>query len=148
MRVIIGILKYIWALPTTTIGLTMGLFGLLSGGSAKRHGCVFEFHGGFVGWFLSDVPRILFGQSAIIAMTFGYTILGRTQTDLNRARAHELVHVEQNGRWGPFFIPVYAFSSIVQRLKGNNPYRDNFLEVEAYSRAPIGPTMDNDEAVV
>ncbi|MFK7822225.1 MAG: hypothetical protein AB8G99_26250 [Planctomycetaceae bacterium] len=135
MRLIVSILQYIWALPNTSIGLVMGGVGLATGGRVQRHGVVLEFHGGFVTLFMRIIRKA--------GMTLGYVILGPDTESLNIARAHELVHVEQYGRWGPLFLPAYVLSSLVQWLKGKRPYRDNFLEVEAYAREPINPISDD-----
>lgn len=139
MRGILAILRYCWALPNTLLGLAFGLLGLLTGGSVNRFGVVLEFHGGIVTWYMKLIRKL--------GMTLGYVIVGRDEPALARAREHEMVHVEQYGRWGPFFLPAYAISSLVQKLKGRNPYRDNFLEVEAYARAPIAALeMDEEQA--
>lgn len=141
VRFVIEVLKYAWALPNTIIGGTIGVLGLLSGGSVIRTGCVFEFHGGFVDWFFRRVMR-----GGIMAMTLGYSILGRTAASLDAARDHEMIHVQQYGRWGPFFLPAYVISSLVQRWKGNDPYRRNRFEVEAYAKAPINSPQATDQA--
>lgn len=140
MHVVLAILKYLWASPNTALGLSFGALGLLTGGSVNRFGPVLEFHGGVVTWYMKLIRKA--------GMTLGYVVVGPDEYSLAAARAHELVHVEQYGRWGPFFLPAYAISSIVQKLKGNNPYLDNFLEVEAYARAPIGPIRKPDEEQV
>lgn len=131
--VVLEILKYLWALPYTLFGFFVGGLGLLTGGRVARKGAIFEFHGGAVTWFLNSVPN----GKTICAMTLGHVIFGKTQNALDIARAHEMVHVAQYGRWGFFFGPAYLLSSLVQQLKGNRPYRDNMFEREAYAKAPI-----------
>ena len=132
------LLKYLWTLPNTLVGCSIGILGLLTGGRVQRHGTVLEFHGGFVSWFLSHLPN---GMS-VLAMTWGYSILGRNQDALEITRAHELVHVEQYGRWGPFFGPAYLFFSWRVHRRGGDAYRENPFEVEAYARAPVWPKGD------
>lgn len=66
------------------------------------------------------------------AMTFGHTILGQDDYQLNRARDHEHVHVRQYERWGPVFGPAYVLCSLWLWFRGYNAYLDNPFEVEAY----------------
>lgn len=65
-------------------------------------------------------------------MTLGHTVVGRTAAVLDLTRRHELVHVRQYERWGPFFIPAYLVCSAWQWFQGRDPYRDNPFEVEAF----------------
>jgi len=67
-----------------------------------------------------------------MAMTLGHVVLAETQADHERSRQHERIHVAQYAAWGPFFLPAYAASSIWQRVRGRDPYRDNWFEREAY----------------
>lgn len=75
-------------------------------------------------------------------MTLGHCIIGRDRNCLDVSREHELVHVAQYGRWGPFFIPAYLLSSGYQWWHGRNPYRDNRFEREAYAKASIATRSD------
>ncbi|MDO8964417.1 MAG: hypothetical protein Q7W30_08015 [Coriobacteriia bacterium] len=52
---------------------------------------------------------------------------------------HEHVHVRQYERWGPFFLPAYAISSLVQLARGGDPYRDNRFERQAYAESVTDP---------
>src|SRR5688500_14561895 len=97
------LLAIIWASPGTLLGLAAGMVGLATGGSVQRVGRVLEFHGGAVTWLLRRLPLV--GGAA--AMTLGHVVLGRSRDDLEYSREHELVHVRQYERWGPFFIPAY-----------------------------------------
>lgn len=124
----------LWALPWTLLGIGLGLAGLLSGGSMQRVGRVLEFHGGVLAWLLAKAP-VIAGASA---MTLGHTVLARTQADLERTRAHELVHVAQYERWGLLFIPAYLGCSAWLWLRGRHPYWDNPFEREAYGKE-FGP---------
>lgn len=121
-------LGWIWASPWTAIGLLVGIGACLTGGSCKRHGRTLEFHGGLADWLLRCTPV------EAIAMTVGHVILGRTQAALDIARDHEMVHVQQYERWGPFFVPAYFLMSAVVWYQGKDPYRDNPFEKEAYDR--------------
>jgi hypothetical protein len=121
------LLGVVWASPWTLLGLTLGAITLVSGGRVQRHGRTLEFWGGIAEVLLRRVA----GASA---MTIGHTILGRTQLDLDGARAHELVHVRQYERWGPFFVPAYFLCAGYQWLAGRSPYFDNPFEREAFRK--------------
>lgn len=121
-------LAVLWASPWSLLGITLGLVGLLSGGSARRVGRVLEFHGGWLSWLLKRAP-IAGGASA---MTLGHTVLARTAGDLVRTRDHERVHVAQYERWGLAFVPAYLGWSAWLWLRGRHPYWDNPFEREAY----------------
>ena len=127
-RKILKVLGVLWALPYTLIGLTIGLIGLCSGGRAQIRRSVIEFYGGFVTWFVTHLPL----GDLTMAFTLGHTVLGRSATALDVARDHELVHVRQFERWGPFMGPAYLLSSLVLWLMGKRPYRDNPFERQAY----------------
>jgi hypothetical protein len=125
-------LVVLWAAPWTLLGLAIGLVALASGGGMQRVGGVIEFHGGAVGLFLRRFPLV----RGAAAMTLGHMVLGQTPADLERCRAHELAHVRQYERWGPLFIPAYLLCSLVQGLRGKDPYLDNPFERQAYREAP------------
>lgn len=131
VRVILRFLAIVWASPYTVFGLVIGVAGLCTGGRARIRGKVIEFYGGGVKWFLSQLPG---GQFAI-AITFGHTVLGKTDAALDISREHELVHVRQYERWGPFMGPAYLICSLVMWLKGKDAYRDNPFEQQAYDEA-------------
>ena len=120
-------MSVLWALPNTCIGLTVGLFGCLTGGRMQRRGIALEFHGGVVLPFLNHCCG-----HWVSAITFGHTILGRNPQCLDECRAHEWVHVRQYQRWGPLFLPAYLLNSIWVWSQGKRPYRDNIFEREAY----------------
>jgi hypothetical protein len=126
---IVQFLAIVWASPASALGLAVGLATLASGGTARRRGGVVEFHGGAARWLLERFPM------RPMAMTLGHTVLGLTGAGLDVVRRHELVHVRQYERWGPFLIPAYLFASLVLWLRGRDPYRDNPFEVEAYREA-------------
>ena len=122
------VLKYAWAAPNTAVGLVLGLIGWLSGASARLNNGTVEFAGGR-----------LFSQAALLppgysfcAITFGHVIIAADGPTLIAARRHEEMHVRQYERWGPFFVPAYLLSSVVQIMRGGNAYRDNYFERQAY----------------
>lgn len=129
-------LRVLWASPNSLLGLFLGGCGLISGGRAQwRKGCL-EFHGGLIRWGLERTPI------SAAALTLGHTILGRDALCLEMAREHEHIHVRQYGLWGPFFLPAYFGSGLIQWLAGRHPYWDNPFEREAYAKVPSSRRRD------
>ena len=124
------LLAYLWASPWTLFGLCWGALALFTGGGGQVVQGVVEFHGGLPAWLLRRAPLV--GGAA--AITFGHTVLARTQDDLDASRSHERIHVRQYERWGVFFIPAYMLSSLWLLLRGRSPYWDNPFEKEAYKK--------------
>jgi hypothetical protein len=124
-------LTYLWALPTTLLGLWLLPLALLTGGGANVVDGVLEIHGGIVSLLLRRCTLLKGGASA---MTLGHVVLGRDRFCLDASRAHERIHVRQAERWGPFFIPAYLLGSLVALFRGQRPYRDNPFEREAYEQ--------------
>lgn len=123
-------LRYLWALPATCVGLLFTALALCAGATIRFVDGVAEVAGGRLDRFVSRLPACArFG-----AITFGHVIIGIEHSVLERARAHEHVHVRQYERWGPLFFPLYAASSLVQLLRGRDPYWNNCFEREAYAR--------------
>jgi hypothetical protein len=131
MRVLLQILAFIWASPYTLIGLFLGGIGLCTGGHARIRGRVIEFYGGAVKWIVRHLPL----GELTLAITLGHTILGQSDASLDIAHKHELVHVRQFERWGPFMGPAYLLSSLVLWIAGRQPYRDNPFEREAFDES-------------
>ncbi len=126
----------VWSFPTTAIGLAVGAMCLLSRGRMQRKGRVLEFHGGFVTWSLARLPV------RPMAMTLGHVIIGLDEKCLDFCRDHEMVHVAQCERWGPFFLPAYLLSSAVIWLREGDPYLDNPFEKEAYAISDPGLRLE------
>lgn len=120
------ILGFLWASPCTAVGLMFGAGILLCGGSAQIIGGVLEVA-------LRPTPYI--SRLPFSAITFGHVILGTDPQVLSRVRAHELIHVQQYERWGVFFFLAYPASSLVQLLRGKDPYWHNHFEVQARERS-------------
>jgi hypothetical protein len=122
---------YLWALPTTTVGLIVyAISGLLSRGTRGRVVAgVLEVHGGLVSWLLTHCTLLKGGASA---MTLGHVVLGRDELALDLTRDHERVHVRQCERWGMLFLPAYVLASVIVFLRGGRAYLDNPFEREAY----------------
>ena len=123
------ILVYLWALPTTLVGLAFLPPALISGGGYQVVDGVLEIHGGFVEFFLRRCTLLKGGASA---MTLGHVVLGRDVMLLELTRPHERVHVRQCERWGIFFLPAYGIASLLALARGGSMYRDNAFEREAY----------------
>ena len=123
-------LLYLWALPTTSLGLACLAVGAAYGrlGTQVVDG-VLELHGGLIEVFLRNGTLLPGGASA---MTLGHVVLGRNREALQRTRAHERVHVRQCERWGPLFIPAYLLASLLLALRGRDAYLDNPFEREAF----------------
>ncbi len=120
--------KIIWASPYTILGLMIGLIGLCTRGKVLRRWPL-EFCDGGVGWFLCHLP-----SDYVMAMTLGHVILGRTEAALDISREHELVHVRQYERWGPFLGPAYVGCFLYLRWRGKDGYQENPFEKEAYGK--------------
>ena len=131
-----GPLVYLWALPTTAVGLLALVLGAIAGRGVR---CavvdgVLEVHGGLVTWFLTHCTLLRGGASA---MTLGHVVLGRDELLLDLTRQHERVHVRQCERWGPLFLPAYGLASLAALLRGGRPYEDNVFEREAFGKVAI-----------
>jgi hypothetical protein len=127
------ILAVAWASPYTVIGLFLGSVALCTGGRARFCRPVIEFHGGAAKWLLEHFP----GGRHYAAFTLGHTIFGLNCNALDDCRTHELVHVRQFERWGPFLGPAYVLCSFVLWLKGRDAYYDNPFEREAYGEEEL-----------
>ena len=121
----VRLFKIVWALPYTVLGLMIGLAGLCTGGKVLRRWPL-EFCDGGVCWILSH----LFNDY-VMAMALGHVILGRTESARELCRRHELVHVRQYQRWGPFLLPAYYVCYLYLQLRGKDGYRENPFEKEA-----------------
>jgi hypothetical protein len=126
----LSVVKWLWALPASLLGLLAATLGLASGGRVQFVDGVLEAYGGFVSWFLQrGMPWM---SSGAAAMTLGHVVLGCDRESLDRTRTHERVHVRQYERWGPLFLPMYLGYSLLLWLQRRDPYMDNPFEVEAY----------------
>ena len=125
--------RYLWAAPTTAIGLLVALLALATGGRTRRMHGVLECWGG--------APRFLLARRPFraSALTLGHVVVGESDRDLDRCRTHELVHVRQAERWGPLFIPAYLAASLWARLRGRHHYHDNPFEIEARKHEAQSP---------
>lgn len=107
----------LWAAPSTALGLLLApLFR-----SRRRTNGVLLCEG-------ATWPRRLGWRYRAIAL--GHVVLAVDELDAETLR-HELVHVRQYEAWGPLMIPAYLAASLVCRLTGRHPYRDNPFEIAA-----------------
>lgn len=121
--------RYLWAAPTTLVGVPFAITASLTGGRLRLVSGVLEAQGGAIGWLLRRC-RIV-SSRGIMAITVGHIVLGRDQWCLDCSRAHEQVHVRQCERWGLFFIPAYLVASLIAVLCGRHFYHDNPFERDA-----------------
>jgi len=127
-------LIYLWAFPTTALGLALAAATLLSGGQGRIVDGVLEICGGAGDFYLRRVVGLVLRGGAS-AMTLGHVVIGRDLDLLDATRSHERIHVRQCERWGPLFLPVYLLASMWAWIKGRRPYEDNFLEREAFGNS-------------
>jgi hypothetical protein len=122
-------LRYLWASPTTLLGLVVA-FALLRRGHLTLVDGVIEAHSPLLERALASLTPLARGADAV---TLGHVVLGRNARALESTRAHERVHVRQYESWGPFFLPAYLLAGAWAFVQGKDPYFDNWFEVEAAS---------------
>lgn len=125
------VLRYVWVLPASLIGLVLVLPALATGATVRRVDGTFEIAGRPIDWAVGLLPAGM----RFSAITFGHVIIGRDHAALARCRSHEHVHVRQYERWGVLLLVLYPVSSLIQLLRGRHPYRDNAFEREAFERS-------------
>ena len=121
------VIAYIWAAPNTALGAVAGIAMLCLGGHVRVVSGVAEFHGGLVGRLLASLT----GVARFGAVTLGHVIVGIDEPCLCVLRDHEHAHVRQCERWGLFFLPAYALSSLWECMHGRNAYWNNWFERQA-----------------
>lgn len=119
--------KLVWAAPCSLPGLVFACVFFLCGGTARRVAGTLEVTLGHSEAACPRVARLL----PFRAITLGHVILAVGRAELERLRAHELVHVRQYERWGIVFFAAYAASGVWQLLNGRSPYWNNHFEVQA-----------------
>ena len=125
------LLIYLWASPTTLLGLLFVPDCLLTGRVRVVSG-VIEAHGRMTRFFLRHCTLLRGGASA---MTLGHVVIAQDARLLEMTRSHERVHVRQCERWGPIFIPAYLLLSAITWVRGRRAYEDNPFEREAFGKA-------------
>ena len=124
-------IRYVWAAPTTALGLVVVLFGFWHAQVRVVDGIV-EAHGPALAWLLSHFTLTPGGAAAL---TLGHVVIARDSWSLESTRAHERIHVRQCEVWGPLFVPTYLAASLLAVLHGRNLYFDNRFEIEAFHAA-------------
>ncbi|HJR59629.1 MAG TPA: hypothetical protein VJ813_09530 [Vicinamibacterales bacterium] len=132
LRLPVALLRYLWALPNTLIGLLFLPFAMQAEGRLRIVDGVVEVHAPVIGAILRHwIP--LHGGAA--AMTFGHIVIGRDRKSLDAARCHERVHVRQCETWGPAFIPAYLIAGVWAMITGKAAYDGNYFECQARREA-------------
>lgn len=124
-RLLLQIARYAWAGPCTVAGLIPAMVILLLGGSMRIKSGVLE---------VALSETIHKAWPSFIAITLGHVVLGQSAQALDQLSAHELEHVRQYERWGVLFFLAYPLSSLIQWLRGKDPYWSNYFEVQARQR--------------
>lgn len=117
------VLAYLWASPWTLFGLLFAPF------FARR-----QIREGVLVCEGASWPRRLGWHYS--AVTFGHVVLSVTDATPSLMR-HELAHVEQYERWGPFFVPAYLVAALRARLSGGSAHFDNRFEVQARNKSEV-----------
>ena len=94
-----SIARYVWAAPCTAIGLCLVAPAFLFGATGRVVDGVIE-----VALSAFKSSSFLLEALPFNAITFGHVVLATGQTELDRLRGHEQVHVRQYERWGVFFL--------------------------------------------
>lgn len=135
MNIRVGIvLRYLWALPATLVGLVLGTIAYLLGATAHVRNGVLEVAGGRLIRVVSAIPCL----KHVLALTLGHVVIGISHALLDEERPHEHAHVRQYERWGVLLFPLYIASSLAQIVRGGHPYRDNRFERQAFRAADNG----------
>ena len=91
------LLAYVWALPSTVVGLLLGLVSL--GSPSVRDGVI-------VFRPVRGLVALAMRRGGFTATTLGHVVLAREEPS-DALMAHELVHTRQAERLGPLMGPVY-----------------------------------------
>jgi hypothetical protein len=128
---VLVLFRYAWVSPATFAGLLLSLVALAFGAKARVVEGAVEIAGGRIHRCFSMLP----GSCRFGAMTIGHVIIGTDHETLAQHRLHEHVHVRQYERWGVLFFPLYVISSLLQIVRGRDPYLDNTFEREAFAES-------------
>jgi uncharacterized protein (DUF2062 family) len=134
-----SVVRYVWAAPTTTLGLLMVLAGCWRAEVRIVDGVV-EAHGPLLAWLLSRVTIV---PGGVAAVTLGHVVVARDRQSHELTRSHERVHVGQCEVWGPLFLPAYLGASLLALARGRHVYFGNWFEVEAFGHKNQGPRSAN-----
>ncbi|MEQ1829268.1 MAG: hypothetical protein ABL921_25110 [Pirellula sp.] len=127
IAIVVYAFTYLWPLPCTLLGLSIGLFPFLGKRSiAIRRGTIC-IHGKGMERLLKRIPI----EGGAAAITFGHTILATNLQSLDNCFEHEWIHVRQYLWWGPVFLPAYILNSFWHWSIGDDRYLDNAFERQA-----------------
>ncbi len=121
-------LRYVWPLPVTLLGVLVALVAGSSGGTLVRVDGVLESAGG---WPARILRRGFPFSGAVAAITLGHVVVGVSADALTATRTHERVHVRQFERWGILMLVLYPLAGLLAWIRGGHPYCDNVFECEA-----------------
>ena len=124
------VLRMLWALPCSIVGVVLGLVLVLLGGSFRRVGPTCEVALTVQHQQVPPWAR----QLRFSGITFGHVILGKSHEVLAVLRPHERVHVRQYETLGVFFFLAYPAASLVAWLQGQCPYAGNHFERQAFAQ--------------
>jgi hypothetical protein len=79
------------------------------------------------------------------AQTLGHFVFARGPMP-PEILAHEVEHIRQWSRFGPFYLPLYFAASVLAWLRGRQPYWDNRFEAAARRRAEDRAATPRDAA--
>ncbi|GHA65078.1 hypothetical protein GCM10009007_01920 [Formosimonas limnophila] len=131
----VKLLKYLWALPITVLGLLLLLLALPSRPHVARlrigQTSALCAWGGWLSSWLRKHPL-----GAMSAASIGHVVIARNARQLCWSGAHELEHVRQTELWGIFMPFAYVLNGLWQLVRGKRFYRDNYFEVAAYRFGP------------
>lgn len=119
-------IRLLWAAPCSALGLSLALLAVLSGGRMRLQGGALE------AWFGKGRLATALGRQRFAAITLGHVIVAIRRQDLRRWHAHERVHVRQFEMLGPFMLLAYPVASAWAWARGQDAYRDNYFERQAY----------------
>jgi hypothetical protein len=120
--------RYLWASPTTIVGLALAAVLIKRGRMTLVDG-VIEAHSPLLARALYRLTPLAGGGAA--AITLGHVVIGKDADTLDMTRTHERVHVRQYELWGPLFVPAYLAAGLYAVARGRDPYFDNPFELEA-----------------
>lgn len=114
-----------WASPNTLLGLAAALASL---SLPRRSGPILICRSS------RGFARLFLLRRGYHAVTLGHVVLMASEASPDLI-SHEMVHVRQSERWGPFFVPAYLAAMLLARLRGGHPYWDNPFEIDARQRS-------------
>ena len=83
-RFVLTLLRYVWALPNTALGLTFAPLAWLGRGGVRFVDGVIEIEGGGVRWLLRNATPI----GGAMALTLGHVVLGQSRAALSQPGFH------------------------------------------------------------